>query len=700
MRTGLMLILATAMALFGDEAVAADWQVVDQPDLKEQLAKAPALKPETLAAPARGVTSWTFQLVPNPDGKTYDALQWYFKSYSGPTWLYACDLATGKVKKQRFPDRRQIHMHGGILAPDGKYYIVTPDWNAGMNLFVYDPATNLLEDRGIFVPDLVGETRRLVLGSDGLIYGTGNYREPRKAGAYCYDWKTGTLVRDYGPIGPDHAPHGAWGYFIGVDDQYIYVASGKIPWYLVAVNIKTGEEKLLAQAKPGGNISVSPMNGGARAAVQNEPEAKQEHYWLYHGKMIPKTDNRPPWTSFQSPWDKAPPKPEVYRGQVDPADGKAYLWWRSAEDRARTPKPAPAEAKPEDLGWKRIELPDVETYPLPIHRLMPLPDGRLFGTAQAYSGRFLFDPKTGEGIPLGNGGPSIYALAVYGDKLYWSGYAGGPIDEFDPACPWTLLKGGPPGQEPPDIKSNESNPRRVVDSLFKHTRAKKMFSATVGADRRLYFGGAGIRDYSGGSFAWFDPKTGEYGGLWRPFSGYRVYWLTTALDRRYIVASTKTALDELNGDVRPDSGKLFVWDTTERKIVREFAPVPNAQKAGPLVEVTPGQLLGTTEDPEVENGGLLYGVDVRTGEVLFTKKLPDTLRFRWGHGTTHWDYAMGPDGKVYTYLGNVLVRIDPSNARVEVLGRPGRIGRLCFAGDDLYLAGDEPVRRLSGIAAK
>ena len=69
-----------------------------------------------------------------------------------------------------FPDRRQIHMHGGLLAPDGKYYIVTPDWSAGMNLFVYDPATNSLEDRGILVPDLVGETRRLVLGPDGRIY--------------------------------------------------------------------------------------------------------------------------------------------------------------------------------------------------------------------------------------------------------------------------------------------------------------------------------------------------------------------------------------------------------------------------------------------------------------------------------------------------------------------------------------------------
>ena len=93
------------------------------------------------------------------------------------------------------------------------------------------------------------------------------------------------------------------------------------------VNIKTGEEKLLAQTKAGGNISISPLCGGARVSVQKEPGTASEQAWLYHGRMIPRADNNPPWQSFPSPWDKAPPKPEVYRGQVDPVDGKAYLWY-------------------------------------------------------------------------------------------------------------------------------------------------------------------------------------------------------------------------------------------------------------------------------------------------------------------------------------------------------------------------------------
>ena len=70
MNTKQLWIPIMGMLLCGEIARGAGWQAVAQPDLKEQLAKAPTLKPETLAAPARGVTSWTFQLIPNPDGKT------------------------------------------------------------------------------------------------------------------------------------------------------------------------------------------------------------------------------------------------------------------------------------------------------------------------------------------------------------------------------------------------------------------------------------------------------------------------------------------------------------------------------------------------------------------------------------------------------------------------------------------------------
>jgi hypothetical protein len=101
--------------------------------LKDMLAGAPVLKLEELGAFARGVVRYPHCLVPNLAGKSWNVLQWYYKEYNGPTWLHAIDLASGAVRKHRFPDKRQIHIAGQTLAWDGKYYIVTTDWGRWQN---------------------------------------------------------------------------------------------------------------------------------------------------------------------------------------------------------------------------------------------------------------------------------------------------------------------------------------------------------------------------------------------------------------------------------------------------------------------------------------------------------------------------------------------------------------------------------------
>jgi hypothetical protein len=219
------------------------WPALEQPDLKQSLERAPMLRTESLGEPARGVNVWERWLVPNPDGKSWDLLQIYFKEYYGPTWLFAVDFGSGEVKKQRLPDGYQFYLSGRTLGFDGRFYIATPSrktWSMG--LFVYDPATNTLDDRGEIVDGLGGEVRPLATGPDGRIYGTGTRDD--QVGLYIYDPKSGRVVRDFGAIGPKH-PNGAWSrYVMGVDDTHAYVASGMIPaWYLVAVNLQTGDER-------------------------------------------------------------------------------------------------------------------------------------------------------------------------------------------------------------------------------------------------------------------------------------------------------------------------------------------------------------------------------------------------------------------------------------------------------------------------
>ncbi len=281
------------------------WPVVEQPELKQALENAPVLRTESLGEPARGVNVWERWLVPNPDGKSWDLLQIYFKEYYGPTWLYAVDLGTGAVKKQRLPDGHQFYLSGRALGFDGKYYIATPSrrtWSMG--LFVYDPATNTLEERGEIVPGLGGEVRPLAVGPDGRIYGTGT--RGNQVGLYIYDPKLGKVVKDFGAVGPKHS-NGAWSrYVMAVDDTHAYIASGMLPaWYLVTVDLTTSEEKVLLEAPTERVMDIIEQFPGAYARLPQERGAPNKEYWLYHGEAIPKVNDKPPWPKQVSPWDKA-----------------------------------------------------------------------------------------------------------------------------------------------------------------------------------------------------------------------------------------------------------------------------------------------------------------------------------------------------------------------------------------------------------
>ena len=684
----------TACCLFTASALAAErWTTVEQPELEKQLSAARTLEPHHVADPPKSVLPWGVGEAPNPDGKTWDLLVYYMKEYRHNARAYIVDLGSGTVTLRNFTEfeqRSRPELTSWTLHPDGMTYGAVPDFDAGTMLILrYDSAKNTFEQiheiRG-----LGGEKFDTALGHDGLIYGTGTFidGENRKhAAAYSFDPKT-EKVRNYGKIGPAHDEM-AWGHSMGVDDTHIYVASGQIPWWLVAIDIKTGEQKVILEATGGSykeRMWVFQRYPGSWVMRKKDDNSPKEEFWLYHGEAIPKTSDTPPWPPKKSPMDEAlerAPIPDVYTGQVVPdADGKAALWIRERGGSGE---------------WRSIPLPNVETHPLDVFRLVSLPDGRMFGVSYGYTGRFLFDPKTKKLESLGGGGTGIYTLAVSSDRVYWSGYPSAMIFEYDWTKPWTLDRPAPPGSPKPSETDQGSNPRRVGD-LFEQTRVKKVMDSAVGADGRVYFGGTGQRDYVGGGFGWYDPKTQELGGMWRPFSGYRPHWVEPSRDGRVILISTRTETDELNNNQTPESAKVFAYDTQSGQFLWEAAPVKGAVKAGPIIDAGNGRLLGITEDPVAKGGGLLYGLDAATGETLFQRKLTRVLNFPWTQGNSPWDFTVGPDGFVWTYLGDVLVRIDPSDTRIHVVGRVEDYGHLHFVGSDVYLTHGNGMRMLSGVA--
>ncbi|HXJ71969.1 MAG TPA: hypothetical protein VNM37_03910, partial [Candidatus Dormibacteraeota bacterium] len=371
------------------------------------------------------------------------------------------------------------------------------------------------------------------------------------------------MVKDFGAVGPKH-PNGAWSrYVMGVDDTHAYIASGMIPaWYLVAVNLQTGEEKVLLESPTERVMDIIESFPSAYARIPQDGAADKE-YWLYHGEATPKVNDQPPWPKQDSPWAKAVPKPEVYFDQIDPDEnGNAMVWYRPRQDsrssrrkEAQTALTNAPENKSQSLltsaatnrqaqGWKSIRLEGLHTYPHRINPLSILPDGRLYGTGDDYVGTFLFDPRTDETIYCGpRVGLAPYTTLVCEGKLYLSGYSGGHLFVYDPARAWTLGKGGPPGSPAPDQADARSNPRYLGD-FDKTTRVGLMHSSALGADGKIYFGGFGLRHYTGGGFGWFDPKAGRLDGFWQPLSGYAVQWIAPALAGKLIVISTTKAADE------------------------------------------------------------------------------------------------------------------------------------------------------------
>jgi hypothetical protein len=134
--------------------------------------------------------------------------------------------------------------------------------------------------------------------------------------------------------------------------------------------------------------------------------------------------------------------------------------------------------------------------------------------------------------------------------------------------------------------------------------------------------------------------------------------------------------------------------------VREIVPIAKGRTTGLIAEVAPGRLLGLTTDREHADRSILYGVDVASGEVLFRKALPSPVSTDayWPHWVDpsyeYLAFTRGPDDFVWTYLKNVLVRIDPKDATIHVVGKIDPPGWPTFVGRDIYLSGTEQLRRI------
>ncbi len=702
-----------------------------QDELRKMMQNAPRLEARVLpVTPVCTIRVGQPMWAPNPDGKSCDLILLYYDNTLRDSWIVVVDFGNNSIKTIKHTEYINWHLvweNATVVAPNGKLFfsVIAPVTSESHNeysqqLCMYDPATNQLHMRVAEIPvTLKGGIHPMVLGTDGWLCMAGFH--PSMA-ACAVQINPDTLqVNDYGAIGPSHAPNDCFGYFCAADDRFIYVASGKLPWYLVAHDKLKQESKVLLTTDNQGIIYIWPNRKDGRMLIQVRAhrvlgETQDKVFgWLKDGELL-KTESEedpPPEAAYHDgpQMSALPPRPELFlENAVPTSEGQAEIWARSPE--AKTPDQPRTETTPQQLGWKRYPF-QIEPHPQPIHRLLELPDGRLLGTAGDYEGNFIYDPRTQTAKHLGKIKLSHYATAMdpKNGKVYMSGYPSSPVYVYDLDQPWNAGQIGRRSPvSPPALaeKHPDSNPR-LLTLLMEDTGAHKMYAGAWGADDKAYFGGRWYRNGSGGGFGWWDPATETSGGFWKPLSNFQITHMTAADENRYIVISARRKQDEILKKPTPKEGALFIFDTVTGTIIRQDKPVLNVIGPGPVAAV--GQrVVGWTQPMGQSESSILWGLDVTTGKVMFRNSLPFPLPIQLGSNQKeNFDFRLGPDRHIWTMMAfensrnltnGYLVRIHPADGSIQVVGKLRQGGRMAFSDDDVYLSGYPQLRQIKGIVGQ
>ncbi|MFP4057397.1 MAG: hypothetical protein ACLF0G_11060 [Candidatus Brocadiia bacterium] len=657
------------------------WKPVEQPDLADQLERAPRLKLETVAPPPQ--RCWLGHqpyLAPNPDGESWDMVFPYYNRYRGEQQVVIHDFGTGRTRKQVLSTREG----DSVLTREPIGFHMQPSYYAagklvfemyGPVLFVvYDPA----EDRFVHGAKPFGDAvinGRCVLGHDGLIYGIGWPRDKSGFVAYRFDPET-YEARRFETFGPPN-PHRSELYRqVQMQGPWLYAGVGHRPWHLVAFNVETREGRLLATTVPeqrGHGIVLTKMKGGVAGVVRNPAsvqgvedfDREECAFWLHEGKITERVGDVPPWSQAPAERDRS----GSYRW------AREFQRWGDFVPQSQPPQFKRDAGKPDPRGhvelpyrlpgreeWSVVEY-DVKMYPGTVKLLQEVNGHVLFATDEGYGQHVFYDLATRRLMRVG-GTLSPYSAGLFGGRLYVSGYPSSQMYEYDFSRPIGLRQESP-------------NPRFLGYIARKSDTHCPLAGTVGGADGRVYCAGTTYgRRREGGGFGWFDTRTGEIGG--RPFDGHRFFWMTAASQGRYILLSSKHGSE----------GQLFCWDTRKQAFIYQKA-ILGGGRPGPVAEALPGGLVIGHH-----GGGTLYGLRADTGEVLWQKDVPAKPVTAFSRVRRHaYAFRRGPGGHIWSFFGDVLVRIAPTDARVRAVGRT-RPGQLAFAEGGVYIAGGDGLRRI------
>lgn len=628
------------------------------------------LKTESIGEPVPVVLAEQIAVLPRPQGGHVLLLSHKQTRDANVTYFVSLDLRTGTVKH-----------HGGMpgyqvwrqLAVGGKLYLAV---NLPPHLLEYDPATDALRDLGL-VYDKAQGTASMSLGPDGTL-ALGSLAGGE---ATVFDPATGKF-RPYGKIGDGYI------YSIGHDERVVLGADRGHRWDLVAVERSSGKRTVLRTTPHDGYIEVS----GDRVRLRPDKDAAWEEYRFAENRLV--RMDKP------APGRPHPPQPLVPEVLVDTdaavLTGNVRVWHRYPGAK-------------EEWRWTDIKVPP--DLSVPIHRLVATDDGRIVGTTLSYGGMFTYDPGRDRFTLLGRFEPiSVIGIAAWKNSVIVSGYPGGMFARADLSIPFTTPVSipGRPGIAWTDAKANPHVGGQLGKDL---DGAHETATMELAADGKLYFTGMRLRYRRGFGLGWLDPATNRHGKIDDNgrFDHLQVSWMCPLEGGKKLAISTRVQPDDVKQAVPPDRAKVFVYDVAAGKVVQELAPLEGSKALGPIAEVRDG-LVGISVEDGPAPRTTIYRADVRTGKVLRTRLYDGMICGIPAKGDiprlSH-DFRTGPDGHVWTVYrlpyGNapaLIVRIDPNDLAVSLVGIvPGTI-RMLFRDRDLYVTGAPHLRRIREIVPR
>ena len=369
-------------------------------------------------------------------------------------------------------------------------------------------------------------------------------------------------------------------------------------------------------------------------------------------------------------------KPDVLADSPDcRPDGTATLWY-----------------KPHDGEWKSVTF-DVGGSDSYLYRMGTF-QGKIVGASEDPYSLFLYDPATDTKTVHCPIGLHAYAFQEFEGKVYYVGYSGAPIYQWDPYKPCSIRTPSPEGiaAEKP---TSEPNPRHVVG----FHRQRRSYAIVLAADGRMNVPcSALVESFPGGLLGWYDPGTGESGGIREGFEYHSGGVAQLAMNGRYVVVATRPWPQSETAD---SNSCVLTYDTQEQKVVGRVRPVRGCVEPSDLVEWKPSKIIGKFEEspPDVTKETwapekattTFYLMDVTTQTCRVTLKLG-----RCSHGKI----LRLPDGKIACLSWKTVIVIDPADWSFEAVGEfdckpPPRDWLLL--NNDLYAILDTQIVRIKNF---